>query len=133
MGVVNEESDQERAIPLVERNHGGLKQGPEMETRRPRKSGAGGKVFDDGSDNLPIILRECARGSSGPRDGLRIARRLAAADGFVTAAIGRLGRSHPFREKRGLRQQERQSKQRRQYGSGKFHASHHFTRRLWKR
>ncbi len=70
-------------------------------------------MCNDSRDNLPIILCERARGSSGSRGGLGIGGSLTAADGLVTAAIGWLGWSHPFREKRGLRQQERQSEQRR--------------------
>ncbi len=106
-GVVSEESDQKRAIPLVERNRGGGEGRLDQEGRRLRRSGAGGKVFNDRGDDLPIILRERARGSCGPWSGLGIGRRLAAADGFVTAAIDSLGRNLSFREGRELRQQER--------------------------
>jgi hypothetical protein len=129
-GVANEESDQEGAIPLVKRNRRGLKRGPEMEKRRPQWNGTGRNVLNNSRDNLPIILRERASRSNGPRSGLRIGWRLAAADGFVTAAIGRLGRSNSFREERGLREDERQNKQRRQYDPGNFHAGRYLNGRL---
>jgi hypothetical protein len=129
-GVVNEESDQKRTIPLVEWKRGGSEGRLEQESRGLGRSGAGRKVCDDSRDNLPIILRERASRSNGPRSGLRIGWRLAAADGFVTAAIGRLGRSNSFREERGLREDERQNKQRRQYDPGNFHAGRYLNGRL---
>ena len=113
MGVVDKESDQKHAIPLVERNRGGFKRGPGVEMRRQRRSGAGKHLFDDSRDNLQIILRDAARRSGGRWRGIGIGRRLAAAYSPVTAATGRLGRSHRFRERRDLRQDERQSEQRR--------------------
>jgi hypothetical protein len=132
-GVVNEESDQKRAIPLVECKRGGLKREPEAEMRRPRRSGTGRQKFDDSRDNLPIILRDRAGGSSRPRGGLRIGRRLAATatDGSMTPATGRLDRNHRIREKRGLRQQKRQSEQWREYNPGNFHPSRHLAIRLY--
>jgi hypothetical protein len=122
-GVVKEESDQKRAIPLVKRNRGGLKRGVGLEDRRPRRGGVGRKIFDDRGDNLQITLCDCAHRGNRPWGRFRTGRRLATANGEMAAATGRLGRSHHSPEKRGLRQQERQSEQRRQQCRGNFHQS----------
>jgi hypothetical protein len=97
-----------------------------MEKRRPQWNGTGRNVLNNSRDNLPIILRDRAGRSSGAWGGLRIGRILAAADSLVAAAIGLFDRANLYREKCGLRQQERQREQRRQNVPGKFHSSRRF-------
>jgi hypothetical protein len=128
-GVVNKESDQKNAIPLVKRNRAGLKRGPGVETRRLRWRSVGKHLLGYSHHDLQITLCDCARWSGWPWSCIRVARCLAAADYSTTTAPCVLRWSHGIRERRDLRQEERQSKERRQYVPCELHSSRRLIRR----
>ena len=125
-GVVNEESDQKRAIPLVERKQRRINPRLGAEIRGTRRRGAGEYLFGNSREDLQIILRDAAIGCGRLSGVIRIGRRLAATCNPVTATMGWPASGHPFREWSKLRQEKRESEQRNRYVSGNFHYGRHF-------